>query len=317
MKWEDGSPKRECTFSQVILTEDLHTIKVALRNKDDSKNNNTMSTTLAIVQRERRTWACNILRSGTWHGLLKDSHQGSSQRFWRGRNRSNTCLKCTRRYEREQLTSWDAAAIAPTRIISLKRGTEGGRTMKILSKWTCSSSTRIGKKWILRLLLIRFLCIPISDPGNAEPLALHRHLPKLGTCCFLYTLSLEKGRPGNLVCGGSAKSAVRTKPKSARKNGKVATPYDWSNLVHGGSARSAGRRKPKSIRKNRKVASPYYWSFLLLPWLHTPLGDYIEFEKQNGISTTVPAACKHGSSSSTHHPPASEHKQEDEEKQTI
>jgi hypothetical protein len=35
------------------------------------------------------------------------------------------------------------------------------------------------------------------------------------------------------------------------------------------------------------------------------------------ISTTVPAACNHGSSSSTHHPPASEHKQEDEEKQTI
>ncbi len=182
---------------------------------------------------------------------------------------------------REQLTSWDAAAIAPSRIISLKRGTEGSRTTKILSKWrwTCSSSTRIGKKWILRLLLIRFLCIPISDPGNAEPLALHRDLPKLGTCCFLYTLSLEKGRPGNLVSGGSAKSAVRTKPKSVRKNGKVATPYGWSNLVCGGSARSAGRRKPKSIRKNRKVASSYDWSFLLLPWLHTPLGDYIEFKK--------------------------------------
>jgi hypothetical protein len=133
----------------------------------------------------------------------------------------------------------------------------------------------------------------------------------------LCTLSLEKGRLGNLVCGGSAKSAVRTKPKSVRKNGKVATPYDWNNLVCGGSARSAGRRKLKSIRKNRKVASPYDWSFLLLPWLHTPLGDYIEFEKQNGISTTVPAACNHGSSSSTHHPPASEHKQEDDEKQTI
>lgn len=242
-----------------------------------------------------------------------------SERFWRGRNRSNTCLKCTRRYEREQLTSWDAAAIAPSRIISQKRGTEGSRTTKILSKWRwrCSSSTRIGKKWILRLLLIRFLCIPISDPGNIEPLALHRDLPELGTCCFLYTLSLEKGRPGNLVSGGSAKSAVRTKPKSVRKNGKVATPNGWSNLVCGGSARSAGRRKPKSIRKNRKVASSHDWSFLLLLWLHTPLGDYIEFEKQNGISTTVPAACNHSSSSSTHHPPASEHKQEDEEKQTI
>ncbi len=301
MKWEDGSPKTECTLSQVILA-----IKIALRNKDDSKD------VLAIVQRERRTWACNVLRSGTWHGLLKDSHQGSSKKFWRGRNRSNTCLKFTRRYEREQLTSWDAAAIAPTRIISLKRGTEGSRTMKILSKWRwrCSSSTRIGKKWILRLLLIRFLCIPISDPGNAEPLALHRDLPKLGTCCFLYTLSLEKGRPGNLVCGGSAKSAVRTKPKSVRKNGKVATPYDWSNLVCGGSAGSAGRRTPKScfsLRLELSSASVAAHTFRRLYWVR----------ETECISTTVPAACNHGSSSSTHHPPASEHKQEDEEKQTI
>jgi hypothetical protein len=70
MKWEDGSPKTEYTLSQVILA-----IKIALRNKDDSKD------VLAIVQRERRTWACNVLRSGTWHGLLKDSHQGSSKKF--------------------------------------------------------------------------------------------------------------------------------------------------------------------------------------------------------------------------------------------
>jgi hypothetical protein len=84
-----------------------------------------------------------------------------------------------------------------------------------------------------------------------------------------------------------------------------------------GAILSAVEVQDRQAEGSRKVVSPYDWSFLLVPWLHTPSGDYIEFEKQNGISTTVPAACNHGSSSSTHHPPASEHKQEDEEKQTI
>ncbi len=251
MKWEDGSPKRECTLSQVILTEDLHTIKIALRNKDDSKNNNTMSTTLAIVQRERRTWACNILRSGTWHGLLKDSHQGSSHRVWRGRNRSNTSFKCTRRYEREQLTSWDVAAIAPTRIISLKRGAEGSRTMKILSKWRwrCSSSTRIGKKWILRLLLIRFLCIPISDPGNAEPLALHRDLPKLGTCCFLCTLSLER-REGPAIL-----SAEEVQNRQSARSRKVSARMEKLLLLTIGAILSAVEVQDRQAEGSRKVSA--------------------------------------------------------------